>query len=153
MLQLPLELPTGIRNSKSTGNCSLVLLPSIAAEVSISVALPQSLPLCQIYYSYNSRIILTSFSSKFFFLILTEGYAFIDFREKEEVQQRERETDTDGLPSVHDLTRDQTCNLGVCPDWQSNRLTFGVWGQRSNQLSHPARAHFHFYYFFSLLGS
>ena len=38
------------------------------------------------------------------------------------------------------LTGDGTLILGMCSDWGLNLQTFGVWGWRSNQLSHPTRA-------------
>ena len=40
---------------------------------------------------------------------------FIDLREN-----------TDQLPLIHAPTGDQTCNLGVCPDWRSKTQSSGV---------------------------
>ena len=31
------------------------------------------------------------------------------------------------LPLVHALTRDRTCNPGMCPDWESNLQPFDLW--------------------------
>ena len=35
-------------------------------------------------------------------------------------RERERERNINQLPSVHTLTRDQTYNLVLCPDWEPN---------------------------------
>ena len=48
----------------------------------------------------------------------------IDFRE--EWGQRERERNISRLPPVRAPTRDQTHNLGMCPDRVSNLQPFGV---------------------------
>ena len=50
---------------------------------------------------------------------------------KERGRSKERETSTRErnicqLPSVCTLTMGQTCNLGMCPDWESNPQPFGV---------------------------
>ena len=47
-------------------------------------------------------------------------------RERERDRQTDRQTDIDHLPLIHALTRDQTCNLGTCPDWELNPQPFGV---------------------------
>ena len=39
----------------------------------------------------------------------------------------EREREFYWLPLVGSSTGDQTCNLGMCPDWESNPQHFGVW--------------------------
>ena len=71
---------------------------------------------------------------------------FIDFRERkrergrgyEQASERERgggreeERNIDWLPPVHALTQDQTCNLGMCPDWKIKSPTFWCMGQHSN---------------------
>ena len=49
---------------------------------------------------------------------------FIDFRERE---GREKERNMNRLLSVHALTGDQTCGLGMCPNLESNIQPFGVW--------------------------
>ena len=69
----------------------------------------------------------------------------IDLREKGWKEERERDTsmeerNIDQLPPVHTPTTVRTQNPGMCPDQESNRQPFGVQGQRSKQLSHPARA-------------
>ena len=46
----------------------------------------------------------------------------IDFREGEE-----GERNIGQLSPVHAPTGDRTCNLGVCPDQESNLPPFGVW--------------------------
>ena len=60
---------------------------------------------------------------------------FIDFRARgrgrEGRRERERETlisgrNIDQLPPIYALTRDQTCNLGMCPDQGSNLQPSGV---------------------------
>ena len=78
-----------------------------------------------------------------------------DFREKEEggerqegwqrwERERERgiwmwERNINRFPLICSPTRDQTCTPGTCPDGNQTH-NFLVHGQRSNQLSHPARA-------------
>ena len=61
-----------------------------------------------------------------FFKSLPEDM-FFDFRERgRKVKEREKERNLDQLPPQRTLTGDQTCNLGVCPDWESNPKPFGV---------------------------
>ena len=52
---------------------------------------------------------------------------FIDFRE----EGRERRTDVRekyrSLPPIHAQTRDWTCNLGMCSDWELSPQPIGVW--------------------------
>ena len=48
---------------------------------------------------------------------------FIGFREKGGEEEGERNIDArnfNQLPPVHALTGHQTCNLGMCPDQESN---------------------------------
>ena len=57
---------------------------------------------------------------------------FIDFREK----GRERETlmwekNINPLPPIRTPTGDWTCNLGMCPDQDSDPWSFGVWDDAS----------------------
>ena len=57
---------------------------------------------------------------------------FIDFRERKGERERERvtmmqERNIDPLLPVCTLARDQTLNLGMCPDQGSNLQPFGVW--------------------------
>ena len=58
--------------------------------------------------------------------------------EREREREREKERDIVWLPLVSAPTGDQTCNLGVCPDQESNQQPLG--GRHSNQPSHPVRA-------------
>ena len=39
------------------------------------------------------------------------------------------ERNIDQLPPVHTLTRDQTRNLGMCPDRELDPEPFGVWDE------------------------
>ena len=43
------------------------------------------------------------------------------------IDLKEGERNIDWLPPVHGPTRDQTCNLGMCPDWETNLQPFDVW--------------------------
>ena len=45
----------------------------------------------------------------------------------------------DQLPLVHTLTEDQTHNLGMCPDQESNQQHFALW-TAPNQPSHSVGA-------------
>ena len=58
--------------------------------------------------------------------------------EREEGRERERNIDVRetviGLPPVHAPTRNQTHNLGMCPDWESNPQPFGVWDDAPTEL-------------------
>ena len=62
------------------------------------------------------------------FLILTQGYVFINSRER----GRERESNTDvrekspSVPPIHAPTRCRTCNSGTCPDQDSNFQPLGT---------------------------
>ena len=65
----------------------------------------------------------------------------IDLRERE--RERERETLTSiGCPPTHhiDPDGDQPHNLGMCPDWESNLQSFGVWDDSPTNQTTPARA-------------
>ena len=53
-----------------------------------------------------------------FFVILTWGYVFLNFREKD--RDRKRERNIYQLPPIHPLTVDWTHNLGMCPDQELN---------------------------------
>ena len=72
------------------------------------------------------------------FFILTWGHFFIAFR------QRGRERNTGCLPYIPRLgivgaqTCNQTCNLGMCPERESNLQPFS-WGTVPNQLSHTSQ--------------
>ena len=48
-------------------------------------------------------------------------------KEGREEGRRERERIIDWLPPIGTLTKDQTCNLGTCPDQELNPWPFGVW--------------------------
>ena len=52
----------------------------------------------------------------------------IDFRERGREGRKEGEN-TDVLPLVHALTGDQTHNLGMCPDQESNPWPFDLWDE------------------------
>ena len=59
---------------------------------------------------------------------------FIDFREKKGERHTETsmwERNIDWLPPIHvptgDWTGDQKCNLGICPEQESNPKPFGIW--------------------------
>ena len=77
---------------------------------------------------------------------------FIDFRDRGREGERERESEgerererekhqcersVDWLPPICALTMDQTHNLGMCPDRESNLQPFGV---RDNLLNYSTRA-------------
>ena len=60
--------------------------------------------------------------------------------EREEGRERKRKGNTtvrniDRLPPAETTTRDQTCNPGMCPDWDSTLRPFGVWDD--TQLTEP----------------
>ena len=57
-----------------------------------------------------------------YLLILQRGRGRGGERKKEM-----RERNIDWLPHVYTLTRDGTCKLGMCPDWELNPQPFGVW--------------------------
>ena len=40
---------------------------------------------------------------------------------------RKRERNINQLPPICTLIRNQTCNLGMCPDWGSSMQPFGPW--------------------------
>ena len=61
------------------------------------------------------------------FFILTWGHAYW-FLERGKAREREGERNIDRLPLVYAPTRDHTCNLGMCPDWESNLRSFGLQG-------------------------
>ena len=52
---------------------------------------------------------------------------------RERERERDRQTDIDvrnidwSLPPVHALTGEQTCNLGMCPDRESDLQPVSVW--------------------------
>ena len=50
-----------------------------------------------------------------------------DFRGRGKEVERERKRNIDQSPPAHSLTRDQTHNLGACPDQGWNPKTSGVW--------------------------
>ena len=49
------------------------------------------------------------------------------FLEREEGREKVRKRNTDQLPLIHSLTRDQAHNPGVCPDQESNLRPFALW--------------------------
>ena len=65
--------------------------------------------------------------------MLIQGHFFIAFRERgRETSMEERNIDQ--LPASCTLSREQTHNLGMCPDKELNLQPFGVFtGKRSNQ--------------------
>ena len=48
------------------------------------------------------------------------------FSERGEGREKERERNINWLPVLQPLTRDQTRNPGVCPDWESNQQPFAL---------------------------
>ena len=54
------------------------------------------------------------------FLILIQGYFFMASRGRRWEREKEREGNIDRLPSCTLPTGDCFCNLGSCPDWESN---------------------------------
>ena len=50
------------------------------------------------------------------------------------------EGNIDWLPPIRTPTRDQTCNLGICPDWDSNPQPFGVKDEAPTNWTTLARA-------------
>ena len=55
-------------------------------------------------------------------------------RETKGYRETEREKKTlMGWPPAHARTRDQTHNLGMCPDWESNPQPFGARGNASTE--------------------
>ena len=65
----------------------------------------------------------------FFKKILTQGYVYRFLRERKGERGKKHwcERGIDSLPPWCAPTRDGTCNLGMCPDWESNLQTFGAW--------------------------
>ena len=61
----------------------------------------------------------------YIFLILTQGHTY-DFQ-KREGREKEKDRNIDPLLPIHSPMRDQTCNLGVCYDWESNLRPFSLW--------------------------
>ena len=53
-------------------------------------------------------------------------------RERKREREREREREIHWLPPIHTLTRDPTCNPGMCPDQNWNPQHFGVRGDTPN---------------------
>ena len=50
----------------------------------------------------------------------------IDWRKGERVREREREREMGQLPPVPAPNKNRTCNLGMCPDQESNPQPFAV---------------------------
>ena len=70
----------------------------------------------------------------FFFKSIPEDI-FTDFREEERQRERKKhqyKRNTDWLPPTCDQTRDQTPNLGMCPNRGSNPQPFSVWDNAPN---------------------
>ena len=59
------------------------------------------------------------------FLILTQGHFLKLILVKEEVREERRERNINWLPPLSVQTGDQTRNLGMYPDWESNPQLFG----------------------------
>ena len=101
--------------------------------------------------SLKSPVYSLIFYFYLFIFILTWRF-FIAFRErgsgeeKRETDCFERETSI-GCLLVRTLTRDQTCNLGMCPNWELNLLPFCLWDDAPNNWATPAWAP----YWFSVL--
>ena len=65
---------------------------------------------------------------------------FLLILDREEGGEREEERERDRLHPVYTLTGDQTRNLGMCPDQESNPQPFGAWDDAG------ARASWAFFY-------
>ena len=82
-----------------------------------------------------------------FFLSSPEDM-LIDFRERREGKGRtERNTDVrdiDQLPDACTPAENWTCNLGMCPDWESNLWLLGLWNDAPTNWVTTARALFFF---------
>ena len=60
-------------------------------------------------------------------------------RDRDRDREREREKEREGgreMPSAHTKLGDQTCNLGMCLDWEPNLQPFGV---RDNAPTEPGQ--------------
>ena len=70
-----------------------------------------------------------------------------DFRERgrEGKETSMRERNIRGLPLSHAPTRGQTCNLGMCPEWESNSWPFGLWEDAPTNWAILARAKFNIF--------
>ena len=82
--------------------------------------------------SLLEKICFLSLPKVGFFLTLNQGYFIIDFRKRKGDRKRDRETsmweiNINRLPLTLSPTRDGTCNLGMCPDQESNPKPFGIW--------------------------
>ena len=73
------------------------------------------------YPSLAISLSFSKFSPKGIFLLILERE-----REEEKAIEKESERNINLLPPVCALTGDKTCNLGVCPQWESNPQPFGV---------------------------
>ena len=55
---------------------------------------------------------------------------FIDFTERGRERVRKRDIDVrekhHQLPPIGTTTEEQSCNLGMCPDWDLNSQRFGI---------------------------
>ena len=85
-----------------------------------------------------------SFLAFFFFFILTLGHAYWYSREGNGGRKRGRETSSwerniDLLSFTAPRTRDQTHNLGMCPDHESNRPPCSLWGNAPTNWATSAR--------------
>ena len=69
----------------------------------------------------------------------TRGHFFIAFREKGRETGRERETPI-GFSLIYASNGDQICNLGKCPDQESNPQTFGLQDDTPANWATQARA-------------
>ena len=72
----------------------------------------------------------------FFFLYLPEDFFFSLLLERETLMW---ERTSINCLLIHTPTRDQTLNLGMCPDWESNPQPFGL--QDDVQLSHTGQGY------------
>ena len=70
-----------------------------------------------------------------------------DFRERgrEGKETSMGERNIRGLPLSHAPTRGQTCNLGMCPEWESNPWPFGLWEDAPTNWAILARAKFNIF--------
>ena len=86
----------------------------------------------------------------FNFFMHAQEYIFIDFRERGS-GGGERNIDMRNigwLPPIRVLTRDQTCNMGVCPDGESDLWPLSAQDNTPTNQATPPRASLLLYFYF-----
>ena len=79
-------------------------------------------------YSNSVSHFLALFHCSLFFFLNPHEDIFIDFRQRGGEREREKYLyDKHRLLPICTPTRNQTHNLGMCPDQESNPQSFGVW--------------------------